>query len=894
MRIKIGILFGGPSREREVSFAGGRTVYDNLNKAIFEPVPVFIDHDGHPILLDWPYIYKGSIRDFYPPISYLPPSPRGYQVYGESLGPQSLADTRRMADLVGRPIAWEDLAARIDMAFLALHGEMGEDGRIQGLLESLGIPYTGSGILPSAFGMDKAIQKKWMQQAGFATPPFQTLTRTQWAQGDAGQIWQDATRHMGRHIVIRPARQGSSIGVSILPDGHGLGDFSRAIEKAFFRHEIDLAAWHSAAPAEKYERIRSITDIREGIGFPLNVGDETLYHPEQLHDLLDASPVTGALTLSGQHAETTVLLESFIRGKEFSCIVIHDQNLGAIGLPPTEIVKKDDLFDYRSKYLPGLSRKKTPIDLPQAAIDEIRSECVRLFTHFEFNCYARIDGFYSTDGRIYLNDPNTTSGMMPSSFFFHQAAEIGLDPSAFLSFIAHSSLEERRAHGMNNPATRQLLQRLNTLLLDVKKHAADKKTVAVILGGYSFERHISVESGRNIYEKLASSVHYVPVPLFLLRDGDGLRFFQLPIPLLLKDNADDIADKVRQFSLHPVTAQLREKAQAITDKFSSSFTVFEPVEWQIEDIKDKVDAVFIALHGRPGEDGTLQRMFDEHGIPYNGSGPDSSAVTINKYDTLQTLRDHGFTTAEQTLVHKAGYEQDKEGTLDELESRYTYPFVGKPVDDGCSSAVVMIRNREVLGHYLDAIFRSPGNDLTEAQLTALKLHANEEFPAKESLLFENKIDAGGALVFMEITTGLLTQWVGDQMEYTIFDPSESLAGSEILSLEEKFLAGEGQNITPARLGRDPEEYAYIVAQIKKDLKRAAQILNISGYARIDAFIRVREDLSVETIIIEVNSLPGMTPATCIFHQAALEDLKPAEFIDRILDFGIKTKESNYA
>ena len=64
--MRIGIIFGGPSREREISFAGGRTVYDNLDKSIFKPVPIFVDSFCNFILLDWKYVYKGSIRDFYP------------------------------------------------------------------------------------------------------------------------------------------------------------------------------------------------------------------------------------------------------------------------------------------------------------------------------------------------------------------------------------------------------------------------------------------------------------------------------------------------------------------------------------------------------------------------------------------------------------------------------------------------------------------------------------------------------------------------------------------------------------------------------------------------------------------------------------------------------------
>ena len=79
--IRVGIFFGGPSREREISFAGGRTVFDNLNKGVFEPVLLFVDSRLNLIQLDWHLIYKGTIRDFFPPAKYLPDSIHGFQVY---------------------------------------------------------------------------------------------------------------------------------------------------------------------------------------------------------------------------------------------------------------------------------------------------------------------------------------------------------------------------------------------------------------------------------------------------------------------------------------------------------------------------------------------------------------------------------------------------------------------------------------------------------------------------------------------------------------------------------------------------------------------------------------------------------------------------------------------
>jgi D-alanine-D-alanine ligase len=73
--------------------------------------------------------------------------------------------------------------------------------------------------------------------------------------------------------------------------------------------------------------------------------------------------------------------------------------------------------------------------------------------------------------------------------------------------------------------------------------------------------------------------------------------------------------------------------------------------------------------------------------------------------------------------------------------------------------------------------------------------------------------------------------------------------------------------------------------VKAALGAAAKVLGVSGYCRIDAFVRVFKDARAEVIFIEVNSLPGMTPATCIFHQCAINGYSPLAFIDSILEFG---------
>lgn len=893
MKIRVGIFFGGVSKEREISFAGGRTVYDNLDKSLFDPVPVFVDSFGNFILLNWEFVYKGSIRDFYPPLDMVPASKGDFQVYAESLNP-SQEHREVMASKLGKLISAGELKSLMDFAFLCLHGPFGEDGRIQGMLEYLGIPYSGSSVLPSAIGIDKSVQKRLMVNAGFASPKFFSVRREE-VLARPQEVYDRAKNEIGFPLVVKAATQGSSIGISILQNDDALA-FRNALAKSLFIRHIAAAEWNTLSAEKKNEFVRTLSDIREGIGMPVFFRDgksePIIHHPDALLEQLDAhfEATDSPVLLESLDAESEILLEGFIEGKEFSCIVIEDENGNPVALPPTEIRKGKELFDYRSKYLPGLSRKITPIELPEEEIEKIRKECERLYSTLRFDVYARIDGFISKDGTIFLNDPNTTSGMMPSSFFFHQAAEIGLNPSQFLTFILRTSLRARIRADKNAHRYDHLLTQLDEAMHNSRTKSESKTRVAVILGGYSSERHISVESGRNIYEKLSSSTKYAPFPVLLSGNENDHQLYVIPVNILLKDNADDIKEKIDHWNVHPVVRRIIDSCSSITQTYSSPDALAAPRRITYEELAQLADVVFIALHGRPGEDGAVQEQLDTLGLPYNGSGKASSEITIDKYRTNEILRENGFLVAEHMLVSEEEWNNDRVSILKAIDDKIKWPFIAKPVDDGCSSAVRRIKNMTELEAFAELIFRKT-EEFDSAQAGILKIKPKEEFPRKRVFLVEELISKKDARHFLEITGGMLTRYnANGGLEYEVFEASEALSEGEVLSLEEKFLAGQGQNITPARYAIDPKERQQISDAVKATLGAAARLLNIQGYTRIDAFVRVYTPSRVEVIFVEVNSLPGMTPATCIFHQAAINAYKPYEFIDRILDFAFARKK----
>lgn len=894
MKIKIGIIFGGSSREREISFAGGRTVYDNLNKSLFEAVPIFVDSFGNFVLLNWEYLYKGSIRDFYPPVNFIPESPGEFQVYTESLNPDE-ATIRAMCAQLGKRLTIEQLKQEIDFAFLCLHGPYGEDGKIQGLLEYYKIPYSGSGILPSTIGIDKAVQKRLMVSAGFASPKFIALSREEIVNDSGEKLFKRIQQEVGFPIVIKASTQGSSIGISILHDADA-NKLREALLKSLFIKTITAADWKLLSEQDKNATLRVLTDIREGVGLPVKLtagsNSEVIAHPDKLLQRLDElfAGKESSVLLEALDAESVVLVEGFISGKEFSCIVVERDGDTPVALPPTEIRKGKELFDYRSKYLPGLSRKITPIELPDAQIEAIRTECVRLFSALQFDVYARIDGFVGDDGKIYLNDPNTTSGMMPSSFFFHQAAEIGLNPSQFLTYIIRTSLQARIKLDKNGQHYDHLLLHLDSGMDAIRSAAQERTRVAVLLGGYSSERHISVESGRNIFEKLASSTKYSPIPVFLTGNSDDHQLYVIPVNILLKDNADDIKEKIDAWKIHPVVRNIIQEASSITNRFASPDALSAPRKITYEELSTMADAVFIALHGRPGEDGAVQEKLDALGVPYNGSGKESSQITIDKYRTNEILKQNGFLVAEHVLVSQDEWVKNPASVLEYIDQHIHWPFIAKPVDDGCSSAVRKIKSKEEFEAFAKLIFRN-SEELDPEAAQLLKIKPKEEFPNKPVILVEELISKRDAKHFLEITGGMVTHYGPQgQLEYEVFEASEALSEGEVLSLEEKFLAGQGQNITPARYAINPNERQQISDQVKATLGAAARLLNIQGYTRIDAFVRIYSADRIEVIFVEVNSLPGMTPATCIFHQAAINEYKPYEFIDAILNFSFARKK----
>ncbi len=192
-RLRVGLLFGGESAEHEVSLQSAANVLAAMDREKYEPVLIGIDKQGRWRLADDARFLLES------------GDPRRIRL-GPSRAEVALAPGHRQGELV--PLGEAGSLPRLDAVFPVLHGPMGEDGSVQGLLRLSHLPFVGAGVLASAIGMDKEVTKRLLRDAGIPIAAFETVRR---GEPRPGFGW--LAERLGAPLFVKPANLGSSVGV---------------------------------------------------------------------------------------------------------------------------------------------------------------------------------------------------------------------------------------------------------------------------------------------------------------------------------------------------------------------------------------------------------------------------------------------------------------------------------------------------------------------------------------------------------------------------------------------------------------------------------------------------------------------------------------------------------
>ena len=341
MKKQVGVIFGSRSCEREVSIISAVQLMRHADQEKYDIIPVYIDESGN-----W---YTGdALRDIgsFKPFN---PDKKGItKVFPDlSSGSGALLTHARGTGLFSKDRI--EIAARIDVYIIVMHGLHGEDGTIQGLLELANVPYTSTGVAGSALGMDKIMMKQFFRGADLPVLPGIGVTRTRYLS-EPKSVFEEVEKELGYPVFVKPANLGSSIGVSRADDRESLED---SLELAF-----------------EYDR-RVL--IEAGLDKPIELNCSVLGYDEEI----EASPI-----------EMPINQDEFLDFK--------DKYLASGG----------------SKGMASLHRV-LPAPIEDELRDEIQEMSRKIFRMLDCKGVVRIDYMFDKNaGKLYITEINTIPGSL--------------------------------------------------------------------------------------------------------------------------------------------------------------------------------------------------------------------------------------------------------------------------------------------------------------------------------------------------------------------------------------------------------------------------------------------------------------------------------------------------
>lgn len=318
-----------------------------------------------------------------------------------------------------------------------------------------------------------------------------------------------------------------------------------------------------------------------------------------------------------------------------------------------------------------------------------------------------------------------------------------------------------------------------------------KKNIAIIMGGYSSEYLISLKSGSIVYDNLPT-VNYNAYCIHIFKD----KWVYV---------AEDLTE-------HPVN--------------KADFSIV------VAGSKINFDCVFNAIHGSPGEDGTIQAYFELLSIPHTSCGMYQAALTFNKRDCLSVLKPYGVLTADSYFLNA-------EDAIDPsaIEKAVGFPCFVKANKAGSSFGITKVYSKTDLPKAIEIAFKED-----------------------DELIIESFLDG------TEVSVGVI-RYKG---KVTVLPITEIVTENDFFDYEAKYL-GKSQEITPARLSPTQE------AEVRKLAKRIYEVLKLDGFSRSEFIFK-----DGKPHLLEINTIPGLTKESILPQQAAQAGISLAELFENAI------------
>jgi D-alanine-D-alanine ligase len=380
-KIRVAVVFGGRGPEHPVSLLGGGHILNAIDRSKYEVIPVGITTEGRWVqVADEPGRLALTDGEL--------PTIEAVSVPGGQVVPWSGSSSPAAQDAAGEVVASPpaeipSLLGEVDVVFPVLHGPYGEDGTIQGLLEMAGVRYVGAGVLASAVSMDKAYMKLIFAAAGLPVGPYVVVRERDWPAAD---------------------------------------DRARSVTLADHKRILD--------------------DISE-LGWPLFVKPARGGSSIGTSRADDMGQLDEAIALARQY-DPKVLVEAAVDGVEIEVGVLE----GIDGAPPDTSLPGQLVFtsawDFEAKYLDEASGMVIPAPIPDSATAEVRKMAATAFEAVSCEGLARVDFFYTGQGKFVINEINTMPGLAPTSYWQRMWVATGKTLPELIDRLLQTALAKRQ------------------------------------------------------------------------------------------------------------------------------------------------------------------------------------------------------------------------------------------------------------------------------------------------------------------------------------------------------------------------------------------------------------------------------------------------------------------
>jgi D-alanine-D-alanine ligase-like ATP-grasp enzyme len=442
-KIRVAVVFGGRGPEHAVSCMGGGNMLASIDRDRYDVVPIGITRDGNWLqVADEPArlaITGGEL-----------PSVESVAEPGSQVVPWA----QQGAVLASAPGQIPHLLSEVDVVLPVLHGPFGEDGTIQGLLEMAGVPYVGAGVLASAVSMDKEYMKIIFQARGLPVGPYVVVRGPDWdpappqnaqasslASASAGSPFRAYVADSPSRGADSPSRGTDSPSPGADPPFPGADPPSPGADPPFPGADPPFPGADSPFP----ERKRVLDKIAE-LGWPLFVKPARGGSSIGTSKARDMAQLEQAIQLARQY-DPKVIVEAAIEGREIEVSVLEGRRGGPpdTSLPGQLLIDGgEEFWDFEAKYLDQASGMAIPAPIPAEHRAEIRALAATAFDAVSCEGLARVDFFYTPEGKILVNEINTIPGLSPASYFQKMWEASGLPFPQLIDRLLQTALSKGR------------------------------------------------------------------------------------------------------------------------------------------------------------------------------------------------------------------------------------------------------------------------------------------------------------------------------------------------------------------------------------------------------------------------------------------------------------------